>query len=62
MWLQDALPIDLQKSMNGLVEPNSERILTYGYNTQLENNQSFQVIDDLARQLRGSLRAIREVQ
>ncbi|KAH9204746.1 hypothetical protein DL95DRAFT_376793 [Leptodontidium sp. 2 PMI_412] len=60
MWLQDALPIDLQKSVNGLVKPNSERILTYGYNTQLENNQSFQVIDDLARQLRGSLRAIRE--
>jgi hypothetical protein len=57
MWLQDALPIDLRKSADGL-----ERILTYGYNTQLENSQSFQIIDDLARQLRGSLRAIREVQ
>jgi protein SERAC1 len=60
MWLEDSLPLDLQTPAR---VPNlgPARILIYGYDTHIENSQSFQTIKDLASQLRMSLRAIRRV-
>jgi hypothetical protein len=61
MWLEDSLPSDLQKSVQEALKLGPARILIYGYDTHLENSQSFQTIEDLAGQLRMSLRAIRQV-
>jgi len=49
MWLRDSLPDDLPGA----------RILIYGYNTELQKNQSFQSLRNLANQFRNDLRAIR---
>lgn len=61
MWLEDSLPSDLQTPAQGATKLGPARILIYGYDTHLENSQSFQTIEDLAGQLRMSLRAIRQV-
>ena len=61
MWLEDSLPTDLQTAAQGVIKLGTSRILSYGYDTHLENSKSFQTIEDLAGQLRMSLRAIRPV-
>ena len=61
MWLEDSLVLDLQKNIRGASISAVPRILIYGYDTHIENSQSFQTIGDLAGRLRISLRAIRQV-
>ena len=61
MWLEDSLAPDLQMPTRGLPFPGVPRILVYGYDTHIQNSQSFQTVTDLAGQLRMSLRAIRQV-
>lgn len=61
MWLEGSLAPDLQTTAPGIQISGIPRILIYGYDTHIENSQSFQTIGDLASQLRMSLRAIRQV-
>ncbi len=49
MWLRDSLPHDLP----------GVRILVYGYDTRLQNSQSFQNVRTLAGQFRNHIKAIR---
>ena len=49
MWIRDSLPLDLARV----------RILTYGYDSHLQNSNSFQSILSIANQFFDSLRAIR---
>ena len=49
MWLRDSLAKDLTHA----------RIFVYGYDTKLENSDSFQTITDLGIQLRISINNIR---
>ena len=51
MWLRDSLPHDLPGA----------RILIYGYDSRLEDSQSFQNVTTLAGQFRNQIQAIRGV-
>ena len=51
MWLRDSLPHDLPGA----------RILIYGYDSRLEDSQSFQNVTTLAGQFRIQIQAIRGV-
>lgn len=63
MWLQDSIPDDIDTLMktSGLESMSSIRVLTYGYNSRLNNSHSFQTTEDLANRFRSSLRAVRKV-
>ena len=50
MWLRDDLPFDFP----------SARILIYGYDTKLEDSQSFQDLEALASTFRLALKTIRQ--
>ncbi|KIW72762.1 hypothetical protein PV04_00937 [Phialophora macrospora] len=62
VWLQDSMPDDIYSGMkaSGLDSMSSVRVLTYGYNSRLDNSHSFQTIPDLANRFRNSLRAVRK--
>lgn len=49
MWLRDALPDDMP----------SARIYIYGYDTQLENSDSFQSIRDIGSSFYSAIRSMR---
>lgn len=49
MWLRDSLPQDL----------DGARVLLYGYNTSLNQSQTFQNIDDIAVAFSEGIRSIR---
>ena len=51
MWLRDGLPRDLKA--------DGVRVLTYGYDSQLFQNKSFQNIEDIASTFRKALSAVR---
>jgi len=51
MWLRDGLPKDLKA--------DGVRVLTYGYDSQLFENKSFQNIEDIASTFRKALSAVR---
>ncbi|KAB5522022.1 hypothetical protein GE09DRAFT_1293739 [Coniochaeta sp. 2T2.1] len=58
MWLEDSLPTDL--FAHGSSAGTIARVLLYGYDSHIEESDSFQGIRDLASKLRVSLRAIRK--
>jgi hypothetical protein len=51
MWLRDGLPKDLAA--------DGARVLTYGYDSQLFQNKSFQNIEDIASTFQKALSAVR---